>query len=434
MKYIKANGVIEKIRVSVPLDVYTIKAIEDNIFEIHYYRDRFDNYLKSVIRQQFGPIKYLVNYFISGLNFKRPKLNKSVEESAFIFSNYQSNLNRLKDFHSDLNVDNVYILDHSLTKIVDIHSRNEFSTFAYNIHTIYRALAKTYLFYEQRKEVIKGTRNSLFSTYLYKQTFFQTFYVLLRWEAYHKIFERHKPKQIIVSSAFGDPLRRMPLGAASNTSLKTVLFLCRPNLSYLRAEDRLIRPDLLAYNQTSIGDEIVVLDKYSYEYLCDCGISPEIVKVYNFNNKKAPEAKNRFENGVLLLFAHNKYNDDIIDTLERFINRGLIFNCIYFREHPTVKITKNQIKRLKKIASNVINITKFNWVEISFKNVITFTANSTSAIDANVCGAEVAWCPFYTEHSTQFYPIMKKNGYILNSEQEFYNFLQSRLSNKVYHI
>lgn len=428
LMFLKQKGEIEEIKVLSVLDFQTIRAIKDNVTDVCYTSNRYRTFFKSFIRQHFGPIKYLLNYFVSSLNFKGPKFKKNIDNSAFIFSNYQSNLNRLKDFHLDLNVDNVFILDHTLTKIVETNSKKQFSTFSYNTHTIYRALVKIHLFYKQRREVIKETNNNLFSTRLKKQTFFQTLYVLLRWEAYQEIFRKYKPKQLIVSSAFGDPFRRMPLGAAKQVDIKTVLFLCRPNLSYLRAEDRIIQPDIFTYNQTSIGDNIIVLDTSSYESLCDSGISPDCVKVYDFRNMSKPEAKNIFENGILILFAHNKYNDDIITTLEKFVKQGLSLKYVYFREHPSIKITNHQIKRLEEIASNVINITKYNWVDISFRNVITFTANSTSAIDANSCGAEVAWCPYYTEHSTQFYPIMKNFGHICNSEMEFYNFLLSRIS------
>lgn len=178
---------------------------------------------------------------------------------------------------------------------------------------------------------------------MYKQSFLQSYFVILREKALNDFLGKHKFNFIVSSTNFGDPLRRQYITVSNKYNHKTVNFACRSMYSHLRAEDNAIKSDF--YNQdaySSLPDAHIIFDKVSYKHLINHGIDK--TKIFHYESPIKVDEKKEVKDGILILFAHKSYNNDIINMLNEFQCKDLKFNKIYFREHPVVSLSINQKK------------------------------------------------------------------------------------------
>ena len=392
--------------------------------------------IKLQLRFKLGPLKTISQllgksfFWISSFKKKLPK------NSVLILKPLKRSNARLKGFPSFLEskFSNVYFLDTSLLKIKKYSScEEEFVIKPYKLSVFFNAFVKALTFTKNKCLLLKeGECNSNgFINYLMEQSFLQTYFIIIKKLAYAEVFKQLDPKCIVVSSTFGDPQKRMPLITAKQLGVDTILFSCRPFITNMRSEDRIIKADLLEYNNSTLGNNIYIFDKPSYNHLVLSGIPKEKIIIYAPLKNPQKELKNQyFSNSILLLFAHPSYNNSIINLMGTLNKKGVKFESILYREHPNDRLTKKQIQLLQDICDNLECISNKLWSQLKFSNILSITSNSTSGIDAISRGAALLWLPFLTEHSIQFSQMMNNIGYVAKNKNEFLIFINNFMNDK----
>lgn len=424
IEYLCSQTKINEIKVYTHIPPWILKRIFDVVkikpIVIISWKDK----IQLLMKESFGPLRYLVKYFSSSFKSTGEGFNIKLEGS-FLFLYSKNSLSRLKSFPQRLLNKRKYILDESLMTITDLTTNRAVNSGIYKPQVFLIAFIKAFRFQFDKATVLSGlTRTNLFANYIIKQSFFQSYFIMVRDISLNELFSRCKPDYLIVSTNFGDPLRRQVIAVAKAHGIESINFACRPMFSYLRAEDRAINADIERKNSASIPKFHIVFDKVSYSHLVSSKINPKRIFVHNPTELLSSNLTVLIENAIVILFAHETYNSEIIDCLHRFQNKGLSFEKIYYREHPLQKISEQQKNRLLKLGENVTQFSDILWSNIVIKNSVCFTSNSTSAIDALSRGAGIIWLPYLTEHSTQFKPMMDTTGIICNSEEDFFSVMR----------
>jgi hypothetical protein len=390
--------------------------------------------LKLYIRYKLGPLKSIFRILKTSIKYRTKEVKKLPSDTALILKPIYKSYSRLKGFPDELKQRhaNIFILDSRLFTVKDYTSGEETIINPFKASVFLRALKETFSFISFKKKFIKENKARIgdYGAYLKHQSFLQSYYVKLRKLAYLELFKQLNPSSLVVSSTFGDPQKRMPLIMAKWQGVETILFSCRPFITNMRSEDRLIVPDLLNHHNSTIGDEIFIFDKPSFDHLTKSGVQKDKIKLYVPRQKPSQNNKtNNYSNSILLLFAHDSYNDGLIRLFCTLKNEGVTFHSLLFREHPNVTLTEKQLQSLKDVCPNLVAITSELWHNLKFINVLALTSNSTSGIDALSRGASLLWLPFLTEHSLQFTNMMDTLGYTVLNKMEFNQFIRNYLRN-----
>ncbi|MCZ4319932.1 hypothetical protein O4H26_13135 [Aequorivita viscosa] len=385
------------------------------------------------IRYKVGPLKSIVKKLNLSIKYKAKGIKELPNDTALILGKTKKSNTRLKGFPEELMKKhiNVFILDINLSIVKNYATGEEYIVNPFKFSFFLKAFKDTLTFVKYKKKFLKKNKTEIggYDTYLIQQSFIQTYSVKLKELAYTELFKQLKPTRLIVSSTFGDPQKRMPLIIANRQGINTTLFSCRPFITKMRSEDRVIKPDILQYHNSTIGNEIFVFDKPSYNHLKQSGVSKEKIKFYFPETKHAPNNKtNSYNDSILLLFASPYYNDELIKLFQNLKKAGLSFHRMLYREHPNLKITIKQLGLLKGVCSNLVCITSELWQNVKFTNVLAITSNSTSGIDALSRGASLLWLPFLTEQSLQFGEMMENLGFTVTNESDFNKFIISYLN------
>ena len=422
VKYINRKFKISKIIIECPLKGPIIKKLSELVLVDK--KIPFKYFLNEKIRYQLGALKYLINYFLHALKSKKKTGELDGERKVFFLTDDFST-SRFKEFPGLLNnYKDVYFIDIPLQRVQKYSDRSLNLIKSYNLKLIIASFIKAL----QLHSILKLTLNrkkprTIYSENLKKQSFVQTFYLLLRYKVLNRIFSIYRPQYLVVATTIGDPIKRMALAAARDSGVNTIVFSCRSALSYLRAEDRIIDLDFDRISNKFFADYFISLDKISYQHLIEGGVDRGIIFNYTASGAKGKVGSQIYADGLFLLFAHEQFNNELISLIESLYNKNLKFNNIYYREHPAVKISKDMLARLKLLNFSITSLSDYPWSEISFKNVIALTSNSTSGIDASSRGSSIIWLPFLTEHSTQFEPMMSAIGKTCHTKKEFYDFI-----------
>jgi hypothetical protein len=423
LSYINKKYKIEKVEIHYFLPKPVINKISSILPVSLKYSKKY--LINNYIRYQLGPLKYLVSNFFK--SFLRKRGSKGIEGKnnvVCITNNYFSTV-RYKDFPTLLSKKfNVYLLNISLTKMKNHLTKKEIRLNSYSIRLYFKSFFKSLKQYNSFHSTLKKIKNpSVFSLKLKKQSFLQTFYVVLRYETLKKIFSTNKFKYVITITTIGEPLMRMVCAVARVKKIKTIVFSCRYFLSNLRAEDRIIKLDFSSSNGDFFTDFFISFDKISKNHLMQAGVN--INSIYTYNEEKKENEQKYINNGIVLLFSSPPYNDKLLTLFETAVKKGFKFENVYYREHPNKGISEEHMKRFKNIFKKNICLNKYKWVEITFINVLAFSSNSTSGIDASSRGASIIWLPFLTEQSIQFKPMMDAIGEVCYDENEFLSFIES---------
>ena len=389
------------------------------------------------LRFKLGPLKIILQILAKSF-FLRSSLKKNLSDDlVLILKPLRSTNTRLKGFPSFLESkhSDVYFLDTSLLKIKKFGlSGEEYNIKTYKLSFFFKAFVKAlkltkdkYFFFREKDYNSIG-----FINYLSEQSFLQTYFIRIKTLAYEEVFKQLNPKCVVVSSTFGDPQKRMPLIIAKKLGIDTILFSCRPFITKMRSEDRIIKPDLLEYNNSTLGNNIYIFDKPSFNHLLLSGFPQERIKIYNPQKNIVKDYINNYfySNSILLLFAHPSYNNSIINLMGTLNKQGVKFETILYREHPNDRLTNKQIQLLQDISDNLECISEKLWSDLKFSNVLSITSNSTSGIDAVSRGATLLWLPFLTEHSIQFSQMINNLGYVANNKNEFSTFINNFINDK----
>jgi hypothetical protein len=212
-----------------------------------------------------------------------------------------------------------------------------------------------------------------------------------------------------VITTFGDPFNRLALSVAKIAGIEGHIFACRPYLSEYRSEDRVIAADKDADSICQIPNDIIVLDDYSKKQLDRSGVSS---KVYNPLNN---QVKYTAEGGLLLLFTDHTFNTRLIELIEQLDYKHL---KIFIRKHPLAGLEINLQNKLDTMGFEIIDLDLYDWSELHFKNVLTFSANSTSGLDAVKRGCDLLWLPFFSQNFLMFAGYASDTGKVVYSEDE----------------
>jgi len=428
LDYLNKKERIEKLIISIHLKPAVVNKIKSlGINTISYNYNWFDKYANLAIRH-LSPLRFLFKYFLSSVNsLVRSRDVIDFGNSILFFQPSDYPTYRLKGFPERIKKLQKFVLDESLTHVSYYNSTTKINISGYTLLSFFKALVTVIGFRIKLNKSLKKWNlapSNIFIKYLENQTFWQTYFIFIRWYALQKILKYTNPEYLVASTNFGDPFRRMPLGVANAMKIKTILFACRPMYSKYRAEDRALQIDIDGRNDTSISDYLVVFDNVSVNLLKGFGINSDQIFVHNWYQSEGDDIKVICEDGLLILFAHQSYNNEVITLLEQFKEDGLKIPRLYFRAHPNDPISSDMVKRVKNLSFESFCITENKWAELKFVNVITFTSNSTSGIDAVSRGAALIWLPYLTEHSTQFKAMMDSVGIICNSNNEFFEQLK----------
>jgi hypothetical protein len=393
--------------------------------------------IKHQLRFKIGPLKTIFQILARSFFLSSSLKSKLPDDSVLFLKPLIASNTRLKGFPGFLEskYSNVYFLDTSLLKIKKFGlSAEQYDIKTYKLSVFFKAFVKALKFTKDKYFFLKEKDcNSIgFINYLNEQSFLQTYFIRIKILAYEEVFKQLNPKCVVVSSTFGDPQKRMPLIIAKKLGIDTILFSCRPFITNMRSEDRIIKPDLLEYNNSTLGNNIYIFDKPSYNHLLLSGFPQERIKIYNPQKNIEKEYNNNYfySNSILLLFAHPSYNNSIINLMRTVYKKGVKFQSILYREHPNDRLTNKQIQLLQNICDNLECISNKLWIQLKFSNILSITSNSTSGIDATSRGATLLWLPFLTEHSIQFSQIINNLGYVAKNKNEFFIFINNFINDK----
>lgn len=383
---------------------------------------------KLFVRYKFGALRRL--YFKSIENTNSSTSGIIEENSTIFFYNINSDFNRLRSFPEYLasKGERIYFFDLSLKYFKNYGADDIFQRSIFSLRYVVVNLLKVFLV----KRLIKKTKfnlhkDSYFIHIISEQSYLQSFYMLYKKSVLEETFKKYRPNKVIVSTTIGDPVSRLVLNVAKKSGVYSTVFSCRNYLTLKRSEDRLIKPDVKSYNQAYLGDEFYVLDKISREHLIRHGYTG-LVKLFNYkqylNNKQA----RKYKDGVLILFAGESTNYSLIKLIEELADNKVYVSNLYYKEHPNVKITKDQLYFLYKISDKVVSVTGYKWANLEFENVLAVTCNTTASIEALNRGCSLLWLPFIFESSLQFSDIMNLLGRKVKSTEEAIIFIKQYIA------
>ncbi|MGB0805832.1 MAG: hypothetical protein ACPGRC_04020 [Salibacteraceae bacterium] len=371
--------------------------------------------LKVRLKKTIGPMSYIFGH-VKNTFFSKVKNNSTVPAiDTLVYKAIRKGTTRFRGFLEEPENTNAFILDENLQFIKSPNGKiNRIAPFSVTLFAVafYKALQLHFWGFRKLLE-----SNSLVESLIKEQSIFQSVYLLYRFEIMKQILGRLNPKQVIVSTSFSDPNNRMFMEASKTMNIPITVLSCRPFLSKYRPEDRIIEEELsVRYNALSL-DKFVVFNENDRNYVRSFPYLSDKVVMFSPENNKGFKKTTRFNNGVLILFAHQSYNKYIIELLKRIIPKDYK-GRIFYREHPNVKLTTLELIKLKQIG-NVKCLNQNNWHNMIFEKVVTFTSNSTAVFEAQKRGCDVLWLTYLSINSLQFYELFSNSGTICNNEVEF---------------
>jgi hypothetical protein len=365
------------------------------------------------IRNTFGPLPVLYGYFkvifdkegIENLLFA-----KVVMKNIFL-THINTKQSRWKGYPNALKLkeDQAYFLDVDLQRCITINGSKTIKLKLFTKKNFFNAVKKSYQIFHALKQYSNSV-NSIFKEEIKNQSYLQIFAVIWRFYAWEVLFVKYGVTDIHVMTTFGDPFRRLPLAVARSKGAKSHIFACRPYLSNYRSEDRIVTSDKKELSICKIPKDIIVLDKYSQNQLTKVGV---VASIYNPISKSI---KITAHDGLLLLFSDADFNDNIIKLVNKL--KGLKFN-LYIREHPLVKLEDHLKEQLILTGNSVIDLNQYDWSELHFRKVLTFSANTTAGLDALARGCDLFWLPFLSQNFLQFAGYANDTGKVIFCEKEW---------------
>lgn len=223
-----------------------------------------------------------------------------------------------------------------------------------------------------------------------------------------------QPKAIFFATANAYSPARLMSRLAYRLRIPFYVFACRSMFTSLRMEERAIKADLEKVNDAHVADAFLVWDEFSRQTLIKQGFPEEVIYVHQ-SNKNTGNKKMEVTNRFLLLFTHDKeQNDALINVLEEVQPDG----AWAIRMHPLQPLTAIQEKRLGAILPEYLDTSSVKMNAVKFQNVIALSINSTAAVEASSYGTGVLWLPFLNFRSIVFDEVMSILGEKVNSKIE----------------
>lgn len=425
--HLGGEEVVMKSKVSLNKSFYDFCAVKGvRILRGQVLKDN----IRHHIRNSLGPLKILFSY-ASHLRLPEDKASEQPQSSDLLFSQlYEKNYKRWGRYATDWNSgnDHAYFfgMKEATLRCTDRGTQHGIKVFAPS--GFYKAWRASRKFQSRKRSYKKQFQHSFFGFKLLRQSFFQSFAVFLRYYSLLELFRKSQCKRVHVMSSFGDPFHGTVLKAALDAGKMAYLYLCRPYISRTRSEDRVIAADK-KYGFLSGNDaRVVVRDEISRKYLEDMEVQSELPQSHTKNGHNEQVHCSR---GLLLLFAHSGYNDTLLNLVDVALrerkNRDL---KIFYREHPVVPLDERQESVLKALSPNLENLNDYDWQQLTFNEVLTFSANTTAGIEAMKRGAVLMWLPFLNHQYLQFTAYFKL-GQVAHSREDAVNKINNFLDKHV---
>jgi hypothetical protein len=406
----------------------------DNII-LHYLKDidnvfidiraKLSSKIRRSVRNSLGPLKVLRKYSAVALSRTHQEniIFSKIGNKQLFLTNIDSSNTRWKGYPYSLNLKKNagYFIDVNLSRWKSIETDQKFKIKLFSFRSFRKAFFQTFRVFKESKQFTSKNK-SVFQAAIKQQSFLQYLTVLWRFQAWHELFENHNITDIHVMTTFGDPFKRLALSVAKIAGIEGHIFVCRPYLSEYRSEDRIIAADKDVNSMCQIPNDIIVLDDYSKKQLDRSGVSS---KVYNPLNN---QVKYTAEGGLLLLFTDHTFNTRLIELIEQLDYKHL---KIYIRKHPLAGLEINLQNKLDTTGFEIIDLDSYDWSELHFKNVLTFSANSTSGLDAVKRGCDLLWLPFLSQNFLMFTGYASDTGKVVYSEDECIKLIDEYLSIKL---
>jgi hypothetical protein len=362
------------------------------------------------------PVKYLLTGLLQARLFvQKPSGYNGLE---MIVAPKDFNRNRLRGYEKTTAEKQFLVLAkevfHSVKNIPDSGTLAQYSLVAY-LKNLFAAIHVTIKVNGLIKDTYR-TVKSLHSEILNSQGWFQTYFLVVKQRVLEKIIGRYWPKEVIVTQTFGYPAARAVTLAAETVGVRSKVFSCRPMVTLLRSEDRILPFEIQEKNPLfGLGETFVLFDRFSQTTLIEQQYPIERIVPYVVSLQT--NKKNMKLNGYLFLLTEERVNTRLIHLLSR--HKPTISRHVYLKSHPLQPITKDQVGLLRRAGLDFTDVSGFKLHELDLYEVIALTTNSTSGVEAVGMGGGILWMPFFTEHCIQFADAYEKLGEVVENESQF---------------
>ena len=363
----------------------------------------------SYLKRNFSPIGLFFNVF-------RSKLKQSIKGATWLSSSINPNKNRYKDLLVKLNIEN-YVYFNSFFKTVKAVPNLDFNNYIKfnDIVGFFRIGNRIFNTLNNVKS------NSLLFSYLNSMNLMHFGGMYVKEQLVSRAIIDLKPNSIFYTTALNFPPARLMSRLAFNHGVNFYIVACRPMLTRKRLEER-VTPIDKNLNKTSYVNGYIVWDKYSKITLINQGIDPNTVYVRQMDFKRDRIYNKSIKNYNLILFTHDvKLNDSLISLFNKVDTSGKWA----IRAHPLCSLTSKQLDRINSLFPNYIDISESKLYEIDLTNVVTFSINSTAAVECSSYGSAIVWLPFLNYKSILLLDVMDSIGEIINSFEELTTFMNS---------
>jgi hypothetical protein len=243
-----------------------------------------------------------------------------------------------------------------------------------------------------------------------------------------ELFRKQKIDFVLISSAFNTNIKKIFILCAKELSIPCVCFLPRP-LTISKPAERIIKCNDIDSSLYILPDFYQTNNFTSYEVLISQGISPKniifserTIDRMPVSDKNVDIAHKFLYSIILLLGGKSSVNEKLIDVI--VANQTEYEHVlISVRAHPLHPLTADQKERLSAHYQNWFDATKKPYSNVPAQYKLVISTSSTASVEAAKSGCGIVWCPYMEEESLLMYPIMRKFGHIVKSDNELIEFV-----------
>jgi hypothetical protein len=370
-----------------------------------------------------------LSFFILGFFEKKTKFVSNSKKSVLIdapkeFNNHRYGcfLEKITDEYDPIFVDIMH------GTILQNDKKNKITSVLGLVHifSIFNEIFRFKSFIARNKSKIKND-NLLFSNIKDPNILF-LFRNIILIASLRELLKKQKINFVLIQTDFNHNLKKIFTLFAKERSIPSICFFPRP-LSLFRPAERIITYNNIFSRQYLLPDFYQVNDINSQYLLTSQGISYKNIILSSRKADRLPAFDKNIETPldfvysiILLLGGKTSVNEKLINFIIE--NQSKFTNVLFsIRAHPGQPLTNNQKFRLSKLLLNWFDASKKPYSHVPAKNKIVISTSSTATVEAAKSGCGVIWCPYIEEESLLMYPIMRKFGKIVRSDNELIGFL-----------
>ncbi len=284
----------------------------------------------------------------------------------------------------------------------------------------------------QLKQFLKREKNKL--PHMIFKNHAGLFKMLLYWDliisqkCIKKYLSKSDIQNIVQVSTLTKPVYRSLSSYSKRKNIRFIQVASR-SLMRFRASDRLLRCDVLGYNNTSTADHFIVKDQFSTRVINEFSEMGDNFYVGSRHKVEFKESNVNKSHALLLLFNHRR---DLCEKLleeVRLSGISQMFETVIFRCHPSCVITQSEIQSMAS-APNIIDLTGQTYEMLKDYHVFAISGPTTAALEAVQFGAVVYWVPYIWEEGILMDEVMSEVGLKCENNQHIFNLVESHLNHR----